>query len=291
MLRYLNHAEIDFNQYDEVIANSVHPVVYAESWYLNLSSESPWDLLVYDDYEVVMPIPKARMKRSFWKKSIVQPYFAQQLGLFSKNNISDEVQKEFLDYLKNLNPFLYHFNCGQTEAFKDLELRFRRNYVLPLATEYEDIFAEFSTSKRQRVRKSKKNELIATLESDLPTFFDFQHQNSNYKSSKKVMAQKSRILSYCLKNDFGKMYFIRHNETLISVAFFIEYRKRIYYVHAASNAQGRKLLSIDFILNHVIESNAGTDKFLDFEGSEIPGVAKFMESFGAKNQPFPILKS
>lgn len=291
MLQYFTHSQIDFTKYNDIVSNSLSPIVYAEKWFLDLSAKSGWDLLVYNDYEALMPIPKARLKSSFWKNSIVQPYFAQQLGLLSKNKIPDEIQLEFLQYLKSLKPFLYHFNHSQTAAYEDLNLYFRKNYILDLQQNYDEIFAGFSKSKRQSVRKSKKNGIVVSEEFDIQQFIDFQHRNSNFKTSKKIIAQKSNILNYCLKNKLGKMFFTRHNETLIGIAFFIEYRNRIYYVHAASNEEGRKLLATDFILNHIIEIHAGTNKILDFEGSEIPGVASFMESFGAINQPFPIIKS
>jgi len=37
----------------------------------------------------------------------------------------------------------------------------------------------------------------------------------------------------------------------------------------------------------VIQKYAGQGYTLDFEGSEIPGVATFFRKFGAKNSPYP----
>jgi len=40
------------------------------------------------------------------------------------------------------------------------------------------------------------------------------------------------------------------------------------------------------LFDSIIEEYAGQKKILDFEGSGIPGVARFFQSFGAVNEPY-----
>ena len=50
-------------------------------WYLDIVHEN-WDALMEDDYERVMPMPVITKN---WRISyIFQPFFVQQLGVFSK---------------------------------------------------------------------------------------------------------------------------------------------------------------------------------------------------------------
>ena len=44
------------------------------------------------------------------------------------------------------------------------------------------------------------------------------------------------------------------------------------------------------IINELIKENAGKDILLDFEGSQIEGIARFYKGFGAINQPYYVLK-
>jgi hypothetical protein len=79
MITYLTHKEIDFEKYDRCIDLSLNGIVYAYSWYLDMVTDD-WDILVEDDYKSVMPLPK---RKKFGIHYIYQPFFVQQLGVFS----------------------------------------------------------------------------------------------------------------------------------------------------------------------------------------------------------------
>ena len=59
---------------------------------------------------------------------------------------------------------------------------------------------------------------------------------------------------------------------------------------AASNEHGKNLGGMYYLLNHFIEKNAGKNLTLDFEGSMIPGVARFYAGFGATPESYFQLK-
>lgn len=290
MLQYIPHSDIDFQRYNDCVSNSLEPIVYAESWFLNIVTQKDWGILVYNNYEAVMPIPYTRMKRSFWKKSLVQPYFAQQLGLISKVPIAKDIHLEFLKELKNLKPLVYHLNHLQTSELSDLELKTRKNYVLDLNKSYEELYYGFSTSKRQGVKKGKQNNLKVS-DIAIDDFISFQAKHMPLKESAQIHKKKKQLFEYCLNHDLGEIYSVKNEEEVVSVAFFTKYRNRFYYSQSAASEMGRKLFATDFILNYIIEKHAKTPTILDFEGSEIPGVGKFMERFGAKNQPYMVVST
>jgi hypothetical protein len=45
------------------------------------------------------------------------------------------------------------------------------------------------------------------------------------------------------------------------------------------------------LFHQIISEFAGTPLILDFEGSDLPGVARFYQKFGAQNQPYFFFKS
>jgi len=48
----------------------------------------------------------------------------------------------------------------------------------------------------------------------------------------------------------------------------------------------RKDLTGYYVINEWIKESAGTKTILDFEGSSIPSIAHFFESFGSTNVPY-----
>jgi hypothetical protein len=81
MINYLKHTEIDKALWDECIAQSVNRRVYAFSWYLDIVCPG-WDALVGDNYMHVFPLTH---RRKWGVGYLYQPFFAQQLGLFSRD--------------------------------------------------------------------------------------------------------------------------------------------------------------------------------------------------------------
>ena len=80
MIKYIKRRDLDITKYDACIENSIQSRIYALSWYLDVVADN-WDVLVLNDYEAVMPIP---WKQKFGLKYITQPYFCQQLTIYSK---------------------------------------------------------------------------------------------------------------------------------------------------------------------------------------------------------------
>ena len=72
---------------------------------------------------------------------------------------------------------------------------------------------------------------------------------------------------------------------LFFFVFFIT-NSRIYYVLAGNDPSGRPIAASHQLINAVIEKYAGKALILDFEGSDIPGIAFFFEGFGAKSEQY-----
>ena len=92
MIRYLTHKQIDKEQWDRCVLQSVNSLVYGLSWYLDLASPG-WDALVEDDYQSVFPLTH---KRKFSIPYLAQPFFTQQLGLFTTGLLSQDLVTHFL---------------------------------------------------------------------------------------------------------------------------------------------------------------------------------------------------
>ena len=93
MIYFVKRNQIDEEKYNNCIATSLQSRMYAYSWYLDIVADN-WNVLVLDDYEAVMPLP---FHKKFLISYISQPFFTQQLGVFSKENITEETIQFFLN--------------------------------------------------------------------------------------------------------------------------------------------------------------------------------------------------
>jgi hypothetical protein len=59
---------------------------------------------------------------------------------------------------------------------------------------------------------------------------------------------------------------------------------RITYLYSIVNKHGRDLQAMSLIINSIIQKHSESSFILDFEGSMLPGVAKFIRSFGAQKE-------
>ena len=92
-IQYLLYKDIDLIKYDTCISKSSSLRIYALTWYLNCVTDS-WSVLVLNDYEAVMPLPK---RKKLGINYIYQAPWVQQLGIFSKNKIDKSTIVEFLE--------------------------------------------------------------------------------------------------------------------------------------------------------------------------------------------------
>lgn len=91
MIRYLSHNEIDKTRWDETISQCGN--IYAFSWYLDIVHPD-WSALVEGDYETIMPLTGGK---KFSVEYLFQPFFVQQLGVFSKQAATCETLNRFLE--------------------------------------------------------------------------------------------------------------------------------------------------------------------------------------------------
>jgi hypothetical protein len=85
---------------------------------------------------------------------------------------------------------------------------------------------------------------------------------------------------------------------MVSTGLFIDDDKRKYFIFNVSDQEGIRAQSMYLLTDSFIQQHAGENAILDFTGSDINGIAYFLESFGAephsyqyieyKNLPFPV---
>ena len=151
-IEFLKRKEIQEEKWDQVIAGSLAETIYPYSWYLDAVSEN-WSALVVDDYRFVMPVV---WKKKAGMKYIYQPFYTQQLGVFSREYVKTELIRKMLKILYKK----YRF-AGMNVNVKNLigeEKPFtvddKSNYILPLSKDYDTLSNSFTTNTKRNIRKS-----------------------------------------------------------------------------------------------------------------------------------------
>ena len=281
MIKYIKRENIDIEKYDNCVQNAIQSRMYAFSWYLDIVAEN-WDVLVLNDYEAVMPLP---WKKKYYLKHVSQPFFCQQLGIFSLNQIDINLQNIFLKKI----PFSF-LKVTQNLNAQNFANKFsleRKNYVLSLENNYNSLFKRFSKGRKHAVKVAQKNELNTKVISilDLIKLKEQFYLHSNFP---KDIIEK--LANYILSKNKGFIIGVFKDEKLLGGGFFLKSNSRITYLFSSFNNEGRKYQAASFLINKVIEDYQNSDLILDFEGGSISNIGSFFKSFGAKNNCFYMIR-
>ncbi|PWG06543.1 hypothetical protein DIS07_01535 [Polaribacter aquimarinus] len=248
------------------------------SWYLDIVAEN-WDVLVLNDYEAVMPLP---WKKKYTIKYITQPYFCQQLGVFSQKKLS---KCEEIDFVKKI-PFYFFkttlsFNAGNCILSNSVKL----NYILDLSMDYTTLKKNFSKGRKHAIQKGAQNNLeIKTIE--INEIIKLQKSNYLYFFPESKL---EKLFECVRKKNIGEVLGVFKGNTFLGGGFFIRYKNRIIYLFSAFDDLGRKLQASSFLLSKIIEKESGQNLILDFEGGNMTNIGKFYRSFGAKVEKYPTI--
>jgi len=279
-MEFLSRKEIDDVKWDQLIAGSIAETIYPYSWYLDAVSDN-WSAMVVDDYRFVMPVV---WRRKAGIKYIYQPFYTQQLGVFSREYVDPELIPVILKFLYKRFRFAgMNFNAknlvGEEEPFIVDD---KSNYILNLDRTYSDLSRSFSTNARRNIHKSLEDS--GKVEKDLPVreMVKLKRENDTIKRSDDDYHWLESLLELVLQRGAGKIYSIRTGAEVSAAAFFAFSKKRAIYLLSASSQVGKEQRGMFRIVDTFIRDHEGSGLILDFEGSNIPSVARFFGGFGAQ---------
>ena len=283
MISYLKHHEIDKARWDGCISQSLNRRVYAFSWYLDIVSPA-WEALVSDDYTSVFPLTPGRRAGVYY---LFQPFFAQQLGLFSSNPIGTEDANRFMNCIPSRFRYVdIQATTGFLPGGGDTLLIPRANHELGMGGTYEEIVAGFSQNTRRNIRKAidsgvntgrnlRPEELVKLFRENFGKK-EGKLNDIHYERMEKLMATAAEKGNGHVRGAFDE------EGLLCSAAFFLNDGARVYFLFAASAPQARENGAMFLLIEQFIRENAGTNLILDFEGGDEPNLGRFYKSFGAR---------
>lgn len=283
MIKRLKYHEIDFNKYNACIENSLQNSDYAQREFLDIVTGKSWELIIYDDYEAVMPVP---LIVKFGFKIVLMPKLCQQLGIFS-NQDSVYINNLFYNYLtKNYIVLFYAFN-GNNEVSN---IGLKKSYIIP-KNQYSEVKKRYSIHRRRNVR------IIGDLENNII------FRNSLKSEDKAFFVENMKGIK---KKEDTSIYFdlmqTLYEQKLMNIEI-LEYKNQIESMAGLYCGKTNHYLSLFVNKNPLSNTNIPSividnylkktiaDQDFDFMGSDVENVAKFNERFGAIAYKYPIVSN
>lgn len=286
--RYITHQDIDKERWDACILQAECGRIYAFSYYLDTMSPG-WDALVWKDYQVVMPLT---WRRKYGIHYLFQPFLAAQLGPMGRDAEPLQIQA-FLQAIPSRYRYIdISFNPCCVAKIDGYPFLTRMNLVLPLAEPYSVLQSRYNENIRRNLRKAAEsgaepkkgipvNEVIRLAIS--------QMKGQGQETSENI--QRFRELYAVLeKKGMTANYGIYSGDTLLASAVFFFSHQRAYYILVGNDPAGRDSGASHALIDAFIRDHTGQALTLDFEGSDIPGLAAFYAAFGARPEPYPALR-
>jgi hypothetical protein len=282
-IHYITNNNINRKKWDACIEAAPNGLIYAYSWYLDPIAKH-WDALVLNDYEAVMPLT---WNKKWGFRYLYQPPITPQLGIFSGFQINEELVELFLAETRR------HFRFA--EIFLNYSnpcagLRVHANYILPLSGNYEDLYKGYKKSLVKNLNRSAKLGLKYIKDFDLKAALDLYQRTYAARTPHVTPADYRRFGELCFSAQTLGNVLLRaafdQEDRLLAVCMLLKKSNRMYLLESTTLPEGRIQEANHFLLNNLIMEFAGTTMVLDFDGSDIPGIAYYYQTFGSINQPY-----
>lgn len=288
-IHYRSHEEIDRSKWDQCIARADHPLIYAHSWYLDHFC-TQWEGLVLNDYEAVMPLTR---RNKFGISYLYPPFLCAQLGVFGKN-LDESIITAFLQHIPSKFRYIdIYLNAGNAVAKETAGIYYRDNFVLDLSSDSASIQAKYRENTFRNIRKAEKAGLLVERDIDFDVVIRLARKEirTSGNGTAKDFLQLHALLNQLTAQKQVRSYGVRNPQgdwTASAIFFFSE--KRAYYILVGNSPEGRDSGASHLLIHSFIEDYAGKNMILDFEGSDVPGLAFFYSGFGAMLEKYPCVK-
>lgn len=288
MIHFIEHHRIDREKWDHCIRNATLPLTYALTWYLDIVSPG-WHALVEDDYRAVFPLT---WNKKYGISYLYQPFFTQQLGLFSTDTGEPDHMNLFFSEIASHYKFadisLNESNLRKTDP---LSVRFRTTLHLKLNESADNIEKKFSENHRRNLLKSRKMKVKVTEGggvADLIHLFRENRGQTVYGIKESHFNMLEFLMNTAINQGQGRIISAYTEKGVYCAGvFFLKSFDRNIFLFSATNDTGRANGSMFAIIANYIREHSGSEEILDFEGSDRINLARFYSGFGATAKQYP----
>jgi hypothetical protein len=288
-IQFIPHHQIDKSKWDRCISNAGNGLIYAYSFYLEIMAQK-WDALVLNDYEIVMPLT---WNKKYGIAYLYQPFLTAQLGIFG-NGITEKMASSFIQTAAGRFRFT-DISLNAKNSFPSLagDITMRQNYILSLNKPYGQLFQEYKENIQRNIKKSAEQGYSVIKDFDAEKVIELAVMQMKMQGNEpgENIARFRKLYQVLHKQQMATTYgIINSAQVLLASCVFFFSHNRAYYILVGNHPEGKKTGTSHALIDAFIKDHAGKNMLLDFEGSDIPGLALFYSSFGATLEKYPALK-
>jgi len=288
MIRFVKHADIDKVKWDTCIKLAFNGNLYGWSWYLDIVHPN-WHALIEGDYERVFPLTG---NTKFGIGYLFQPFFSQQLGIFSKSILNHLIVHRFLSAIPAQYQFIdIKLNVHNKTDAAIVNTIKHRNHELDLIYEHNSIYKKYTTNTKRNLKKALESNLVISKKVKAEAIITLFRNNRGRTISHWNDVEYARLLNLTyIAIDRGQAMvygvFASPN-SLCAGAIFMRSHNKIVFLFSGANQQAKDTHALTLLIDHVIREFAPSQYILDFEGSDNEGLARFYKGFGSKETDYP----
>ncbi len=290
MIRYLLRKDIDDRKWDQCVQRSFNGNLYGHSWYLDAVADN-WDALVEGDYEQAFPLV-FRKKLGF--RYIYQPFFTQQLGLYSTTILNPTVLETFIAAIPgHFRRAEINLNTHNLFQVPGVSLTPQVNHELDLIHGYAQIGKNYTENLARNLKKAKKAglSLSQNIQPDMVIrlFRENRGKDIGHLHEKDYLRLKRLIYTGTYKGMAATWGVYDSSNQLCAGAVFFQSHNKIVFLFSGLSPEGRENGAMPFLIDSCILQYSGRQITFDFDGSNDPSLARFYKSFGARECHYPRL--
>jgi hypothetical protein len=283
VIRYLERNDIDDRKWNACIDRAFNGNLYGYAWFLDIVA-GEWAALEENDYESVFPLVH---RRKFGINYIYQPFFTQQLGLYSCTRIGAEALGKFIRSIPSKYRWIeINLNAHNNADEKEFTLVPQLNHELDLIHGYDKIRQGYSENLARNIRKAGKAGLFISKNVKPEDIIGLFRKNRG-KEIRHLHGddyRRLRQIAYtCLQKRMASITGVYGPQNqLCAGAFFIRSHNKSVFFFSGLDDTGRQAGAMPFLIDSFIREHSGLQLTFDFDGSNDPNLARFYKSFGSK---------
>ena len=291
MIRVISRKDIDDNKWDAAVSGSWHETIYGYCWYLDCVAPE-WHGVVLEDYKAVMPLVSAeKMGISY----VLNVPFLQYTTIYGKEPDWSMFQ-EFMNAIPARFRYLdFKIYLPFEPVVSKAKVTHHTNLVLDLSQNEMDLVSGFNTNTKRNIKKAEKQNItINTVEDPefmLDAYRRFKLRKYGTRFDDVIAARIGSVIQKATKAGLGELlYAYDSKNNFLGGTYFQKSASRLIYLFSASEEEAQTTGAMAYIVKKQIEKYAGGKMILDFEGSDIQGIARFYKGFGALEENYYHLK-
>jgi len=284
-LKHIPNGAIDFERWDRCISTHSKPQPYGFSWYLNWVAPG-WEAIIYGDYEAVMPIfPQKKYNVRF----STRPYGTQALGPFSSILLDAQATEDFVEFAMSKVQYGEFFLSPMVVLPRHWKSEILSNYILRTNGCYEELYGQYNAQTKRNLKKANQAKLEygnwTNVQDTLRLWKQYTQEKTHITDEQ--LKRFEKVLEFCAYQKRAEVLSVLdEGNSLIAAQVWLTFEGRSTLLVNASSDHGKSIGAPTLLIDQMIHSKSGMDHVIDFEGSSLPGLARFYSGFGAENEPF-----